>query len=489
MKRRRIVAVVLVALGVAVGTVRYEDGSPVEHMVSVPGYPEHMALDEQTGRLFVTLAPTSMGSLTESLGVLDSSNGTLLRTLQTPLRAAGEGCCDLPVTVDPETNRVFVSSTGDPRLLMLDAHHGDVQAIVSNDSPIPDGLLLSRNHRRVMIVRTQAPFSGVRVLDASSGRVARSVACPGAGNIFTQLGIGAGSGVVEYPPLERLFIGSNIYPLVGSGVCVIDPLRGRALPRVRIGSGDTLIDALALDDRTARVFVASHRDIGSEPQVGAGSVTMLDVRTGHVLRTTRVGQYPFQMAVDANASHVFVLNTGGYQGPASVSILDARTGRMLHTVPIAPTPSSLAIDARTGQLAVTYQNGSMDWLDPWNGRTLLHATGSTQPLLLGTDTQTDRTFTTTFSDGRVLPASSNIQVRATHTGRILRAIAVSGAVGPMAIDTKRHRAFVAVAGCTEPVHDALGWLPAWLRGRLPWLSAPPAPSHGNGCVLVLDTAR
>jgi hypothetical protein len=61
----------------------------------------------------------------------------------------------------------------------------------------------------------------------------------------------------------------------------------------------------------------------------------------------------------------------------------------------------------------------------------------------------------------------------------------------MAFDAPARRLIVANEGDLAPrqASDPWGWLPRWLRARLPFLPQPPRPTRRPASVTVLDTSR
>src|ERR671933_799111 len=120
-------------------------------------------------------------------------------------------------------------------------------------------------------------------------------------------------------------------------VSVIDTRTGALVRTIRVGAGP---DALAVDEGSGYVFVANF---------GAGTVSMLDTRSGRVLRTIAVGHYPSALAVDPRTGEAFVANAGSN----SVSIIDTHTRRLVGTVPVGQYPNAIA--AAGGRVLVTNQ--------------------------------------------------------------------------------------------------------------------------------------
>jgi DNA-binding beta-propeller fold protein YncE len=91
---------------------------------------------------------------------------------------------------------------------------------------------------------------------------------------------------------------------------------------------------------------------------------VLDARSGRILRTIPLGLTPTALAVDERTGSVFVLtwmpvfHGSGMLSPAVVSVLDARTGAVLRTVPVGLSAAALAVDERTGQAFVSNRHDS-----------------------------------------------------------------------------------------------------------------------------------
>jgi YVTN family beta-propeller protein len=133
---------------------------------------------------------------------------------------------------------------------------------------------------------------------------------------------------------------------VDGSVNVLNLTRGTLLRTVQVSAQPgyvRLAPAVAVDDRTQRVFVANGGD-----STDSGSVSVLDAVSGAVARTVSPGAHPVAVAVDAQRGRVFVAN----HGSGSVSILDATTGAVLRTIPVEGLPALVAVDARRARVFV-----------------------------------------------------------------------------------------------------------------------------------------
>jgi YVTN family beta-propeller protein len=142
---------------------------------------------------------------------------------------------------------------------------------------------------------------------------------------------------------------------VSDTVSVLDTRTGALLRTV---PGNTNFGPLAVSARTGHVFLSSND----------GTIHMLDARTGALLHTTADGDN-YVIAADDRTNHVFV---GHASGP-TVAMLDARTGALLRNlnIPNCFGPFVVAVGERTGHLFARCNGGGLATLDARSGR-LLH---------------------------------------------------------------------------------------------------------------------
>jgi YVTN family beta-propeller protein len=137
-------------------------------------------------------------------------------------------------------------------------------------------------------------------------------------------------------------------------VSVLDARTGALLRTVAVGTTPTTV---AVDATYGHVFVANR---------GSGTISVLDARTGTVLRTIAVGRAPGALEVDPTRRRVFVANTGS----GTVSVLDLQTGALLRTVAVGKSPTDVVMD-RVGDRAfvVNRDSNTVSVLDASVGRT------------------------------------------------------------------------------------------------------------------------
>src|SRR5207248_11777698 len=163
------------------------------------------------------------------------------------------------------------------------------------------------------------------------------------------------------------------------------------------------------------------------------SVSKLDARSGRVLRTLGVGDAPVALAIDERSGRVFVVNEGpehdGFPiGPSSISVLDAGTGTVLRTITVGYRARALAIDERQGHVFVANSGtDTVSMLDARSGSILRTTTVGTAPLALAVNERTGRLFIANNGD-------NSVSVLDTTTGRVERTVSVGAGPGAVAVD-------------------------------------------------------
>src|SRR5579883_3274941 len=157
---------------------------------------------------------------------------------------------------------------------------------------------------------------------------------------------------------------------------------GAVLRTARVGTEPR---AIAIDTVTGRAFVANY---------GGNSVSMLDVRTGRVLRTIPLAasSHPRRIAVDERSGHVFVESvgpldsSGALTGAGAVAMLDATTGAMLGSAAVGRGPLALAVDSRTSRVfAANYDDNTVSLISAVTGHLLGTANVGNSPIAFAVD--------------------------------------------------------------------------------------------------------
>ncbi len=299
--------------------------------------PWAVAIDRRTGRAFVTALAG------QSVSTFDTASGQLLRTI-----TVGQTTGQCLVAINERVGRAAVLNCRDPSVTILDAASG--RALRTRGTPVVAGVqgllgavAVDDRTGHVFVGSRDAGARAISTLDARTGATL-AVARVGAYPVIAADG-GTGRVIVADERDTR--------------VHVLDARSGRVWRTLTVPYPAV---ALAVDERRARVFIATWSRLGpvGSNVTGNGHVLMLDGRTGALLRVTAVGDTPTAIAVDQGSDHVLVttsiadsvdpIHVVGY---GSVHVLDAATGGALRTAPVGVAPVALAIDERTHQAVVT----------------------------------------------------------------------------------------------------------------------------------------
>jgi DNA-binding beta-propeller fold protein YncE len=304
---------------------------------------------------------------TNVVSVVDIRTGAILRAIQ-----GGRDACS--VGWDTSSGTGFVVFGDDNVVGVLDPRTGTARHLITVGQD-PSAVLVDARTQRAFVVNSyiKSRRTGtVSVLDARSGTVLRTVA----------VGQDPSPAAID-ESMNRLFVlNTAIRGHARGSVNALDARTGAVLRTIAVGLAPS---AVAIDAHTGRVFVlnsnvtVTHNDVRS---IGRGTVSVLDARTGAVLRTVIVGSVPSAVTVDAHTGRVFVLNSNVTVthndvrsiGRGTVSVLDARTGMMLRTIAVGTNPSAIVVDEKTGQVLVTNSgeagnnfSGSLNVLDAGTG--------------------------------------------------------------------------------------------------------------------------
>ncbi len=300
--------------------------------------------------------------------------------------------------------------------------------------------------------------------------------------------------------------GGHIVLTSSQSVEVLDAHSGTVVasnPEIDAGPG------VAVDDRTARIFVAN---------VLRGSVAMLDARTGILLHVSQVGTMPSDIRADAPTGHVFVSNLLSH----SVSMLDARSGAVLRTIPVGARPSLVDLQGER-LLVLNYDDQTLSVLDTRRGRVLHTLALAEPPLLWTSDGPSGHTFFGARNDVvvrdartgqvlRVLPLPmapddlafdhktdrlfvvnatlDRVDVLNAANGDVERTIHVESHPSSLAIDSTMGHVFVATQGGRVGIPDPWRWVPPWLRSRIPFLPRPQTGARTvPASVIIVDESR
>ncbi|MCA1599766.1 MAG: hypothetical protein LC769_12285, partial [Chloroflexi bacterium] len=190
--------------------------------------------------------------------------------------------------------------------------------------------------------------------------------------------------------------------------------------------------SIALDEGTERIFVLHAPSMPGRDV--PGRVDVLDEHTLGLVRGVAVGGVARAPVVDERTARVFVAS----QHTGAVSVLDARDGRLLRTVlaargPLGPTPAPVVDDA-PGRVffAADTARDNLTMLDTRSGSVSRRFTAGAFPQVIALDR----------GNGRVLVASGgSVAVLDARDGWPLRTAPLIGTLHTLLVDESAHHAF------------------------------------------------
>lgn len=322
----------------------------------------------------------------------------------------------------------------------------------------PQAMAVDAKTGRAFVATTYGAItdtSSVRVLDAGTGALLRIVPMdaaprsllvdphgahvfvtffnnPGGPYTFASV-LDAGSGTIlrtipgnsmALPIALAGNLAGDLFALEANAVSVLDVGSGtprRTFPTAMAGGAR----AIAADSRTNHVFAFTDC---CENMLQPGKAT--------ILYHASLGTALDAAAVDEATGRVFVSSLGSqdiygnFTGSGTVIALDARTGRPLHTTCVGRYPNVLAVDERTSRLFVANRD------------------------------------------------ARSVSVLDARSGVLLRTIAMDLPPIALAVDEPARHLLILTGSGAMRVSDRWGWLPGWLRRRLPFVP-PHGPSAQN----------
>lgn len=340
MRMRRIGALVLLAIGLAI----------VTHQL-------HAQTDtEPRGR---TIHPRAIAFNTANRGfyaVDQDSNRVIAVDPAGKQSVIDVGRQPNAIAIDPGTNRIYVVNAGSGNVSVIDGSHNRVIATVPTD-------------KRPYAIGIDAALHRAYVTNTFSDKV---TVIDGPTNTAKQLPLGSKDYVetdarrhlaffisYEDPALtilntvekaRRVDLGlSHPWGLAVDeehGIVYVTEIGKDTLVAYHEDTGKTetahtgaMPDAVAVDEAANRIYVANY--VGD-------TVTILDGTTLHQIATVPVGHHPQALAVDQQRHRVFVANTHSN----SVTVIDGTTNRAIATVPAGRNPYAVAVDPASGHVYV-----------------------------------------------------------------------------------------------------------------------------------------
>lgn len=319
------------------------------------GWGGQMLVDPQRGRVFVADRGDFTSRTPGAVIVLDARSGVVVR--RTPLGHDAWG-----LVLDRRTGHVFITAQAIAEryywlsastLYMLNARDGTVlRASPLGATPSVASSVVDEQTSRVFLCLDGRLDSVVAIVDTRTGVLLRTV--PAGGRGAGGIVLDATTGRV-FLPITRL--DAQQYPS-NSALAVFDAHTGARVRTVDLRRA-ALDGGGVLSVSAGRVFLFSSGVVNKYEHLDRhqASLKLFDAASGALL-LSRPGAYGAGALVDERTGHLFatqfaqVDSKGEPQGTAIVAVLDGRTARVLHSVPVGRYPVALALDDTSGHLFV-----------------------------------------------------------------------------------------------------------------------------------------
>ena len=210
-------------------------------------------------------------------------------------------------------------------------------------------VVLDRTHNRLYLpgMSLEAGRDGVlKVVDAHTLKVQKVVPGLGFGTTGIALDETAGKLYVSNLVGQLFVVDTGTLAVTGKFEVAADQLLNLAVDRA---AGQVL----AVDQGMARLDEKRQQDgIAYTPRGKGNQVVAIDPANGQVTRNIAVGTQPVALLLDAERNRLYVSN----RDSGNVSIIDARTGHLLKSVDLQRHPNSLTLNPKTGEVYVTIKN-------------------------------------------------------------------------------------------------------------------------------------
>lgn len=283
--------------------------------INVGNAPDYVAVNPNTGVLYVTVQPTN------AVYAIDAATGAIIANISI-------GSYPRDVVVNPSNGMVYVANQGSDSVSVIDGTTNKVMATV----PVGrDPVELAVNPNTGFVYVDNQLSQSMSVIDGSTNTVVATVTV-GCNGTCTNSTAGVPTGVDVNQATNKVYVSSNGI----NSLQTVDGATDAVVNSIRVG---TYPDAVAVDPKSSSVYVANLLN---------NTVSVVNANVSAVTTTLRVGSLPGDEAFDPSLGVILVTNGGDN----SVSIINASTKTVVGTAAVGQVPMGIAIDSATGEAYV-----------------------------------------------------------------------------------------------------------------------------------------
>jgi YVTN family beta-propeller protein len=208
-----------------------------------------------------------------------------------------------------------------------------------------------------------------------------------------------------------------------------------------IHAGTPSEGGLAVDTRTDRLYVAKN---------GSGTVSVINVKSGRIVKNIKVGTNPSCVAVDPTTDLVYVTHLAVGSDPAPPdAIISGKTNKVIGHVQTGIEPLTLAVDPATHQVYVGDNTTGLVWVLTSNKHTRktkltgrINVGRGTQPLGIAVDPTTHQLCVVDNNFNRLSIVNGK-------TRKLIKNVPIGTDSDAVAIDPSSDIAYVSSFGSSE----------------------------------------
>ena len=292
------------------------DGYVTFTPVSIGTSPDSVAVNPATNRVYLT----NTGDNTVS--VIDTTTNKVIATISVGIDPEG-------IALNPAINRAYVANTGSNTVSVIDTITNslfDIDSVTDgvqsiNVSIFPDTVEVNPATNRAYVTNEDGGI--VSVIDTTTNKVIGSIL---AGEIPIDSAVD--------PTTNRLYVAD----FDSHTVFVIDTTTNTVIDNIAVGRNPFTVEAIPA---TNRVYAVNQ---------GSDTVSVIDTTTNKVIDTIDVDKMPFGIAVNTVTNRAYVTNIGSN----NVSVIDTTTNKVIDTIDVGTRPSDVAINPLTNRIYVPH---------------------------------------------------------------------------------------------------------------------------------------
>ena len=285
------------------------------------------------------------------------------------------------VTVNPDTNLIYVTNAGDNTVSVID---GNSNIVIDTISVVGNAGAMTVNSKTNLIYVATNLSDNIFVINGDSHRVIETIS------------VGNDSGVLRVNPETNMIYVPNFDD---DTVSVID------------GNDDYSVFTIDVGDKPYAVSVNPDTNLIYVTNAGDNAVSVIDGNINAVIETITVGEDPRGIAVNSNNNMIYVANLDAN----SLSVIDGNINAVIETITVGKDPIDVGVDPDNNMVYVTsYGDNTVTVIDGNINAVIETITVGEDPYGIAVNSNSNMVYVTSYSDNTVTVIDGSDDCR-THT--------------------------------------------------------------------------